>query len=666
MSGDKGMRSLFSAVLICAFSFSFSVSAQQIPAETYARFAESNQILLSPDGSKIAVWSNYVSDMGRAVQINVINRADNSTTAAATRAIDFYEIQKIFWVDNNHLLLQYFHPDNYFYRNEIIAIDGSGEVRELDFGPVVDILRDEPGYLLTTLGENDRGLYRIGTFERAIDQQDDEQETLWITDANQDVRIRINFEDDIEVDYRPPGENGYERIAKYDALDPNYLWPVGFTADPNLFLAYKQHEGKRSLFQVNMASGTPQAQLLVHDPARHLQGELLKDSGSGAAVGFNFESERATVLWSGSWASLMQQLQPALPGNSLRLTQVNSETGDYLVLATAPDNRGTWLLGNIKTGELRPLLPRVPALAEQAPIQASTRWISGSNGETIEAILYRQAGQELGDTPMVVMAGLGSGFEDNYAFDPMAHMLASRSAAVLAVDIGGLNTRSVTMLDAVDTDWHSMERLFAGTPEKWIPEQNQRLADAVNWAVGQGIADEDRLCLLGNQFGANASLMLANQLGEDISCAIGISPYVKLADLILELRYVILDNFTDYYPDPRYTQAELREKDYYLANFYWNRYRRFFTERNAMLNDMSPLDNYEGVQAPLLLVHDSETPEIYRGGGEIDTYMEKLDEEDKPYQWLDISNNYLQGYSLTTREQIFAAVDEFVQEQLGL
>lgn len=664
MSGDNASGALLGALVLLS-SITFASVAQEIPAETYARFAEANEVLLSPDGSKIAVWSNYVSDMGKAVQINVIDRATNQTSAATTREIDYYELQHVFWLDEENLLLQYFHPDNYFYRNEIVSIEG-GSIREIDFGPIVDILPDDPNSVLTTLGENDRGLYRIGTFERAIDQINEEWETYWITDANHEVRLRINFEDDIEVDYIPAGESRYDRIAKYDALDDAYLWPLGFSADPEVFYAYRQHQGKRSLFQVNMASGEPQSQLLVHDPARHLQGDLLKDDGTGAAIGYNFQSDRPTALWSGTWANLMTQLTSALPGNRLRLTQANSETGDYVVLATASDNPGTWLLGNIKTGSLQPFLPRNPALDDQPAVQVSTQWIPGENGETVEALLYLQAGQAAESLPLVVMAGLSSGFEDDQAFDPMAQMLASHGAAVLAVDISGLNTRDVNMLDAVFPDWHSIERIFAGTPEQWVPAMNSRLQSAVTWADRQGLSDGGQVCLLGTEFGANAALMVANQMGDQIACTAAIAPYVKLSDLILELRYMVLENFLEYNPDPRYTLAELREKDHYLAGHYWDRMRRFFTERNAMLNDMSPLENYQNIEAALLLAHDSSSPEIYRGGGEIELYLEKLEDANKAFEYLDYKNLYIQGYSLTAREAIFSAVDTFMKENLNL
>lgn len=646
MKGNPLLHTI--VALVTSLGISTTALSQPLAAAEYARLPESNEVLLSPDGKQVAVWSNYFSEIGNSVQINLINRVDGSATAAITRHVDDYEMMDVVWLDNERLLMEYFHPDTFFYRHEILNISDNSR-REIDFGVIIDPVIQDPKYLLAALSKNDFGLYRLGVHERSLLQLEENQETTWIADTAGEPRIRINYEDNIEVDYIAVGESRYDRLATFDALGANYLWPLGFAADGNIFYAYKEHEDKRSLFRVNMASGSAAPELVIHDPRRNLQGSLLKDIATGEALGYNLEGDRATALWSATYATLLEQLKPLLPGSTLRLTQVNSATGDYVVLATAADNRGTWLLGNTRNGSIQPLLPRNPAVASAAPVRVETRWISAPEGD-IEALVYSPAAAEAANLPTVILAGLGSGFEDRYAFDSLAQLLVSRGMAVVAVDIGGVNSRRTNFLRSVDADWWSLERIYEGTTEEWGPEFVGRTVAALNWAVSQGIADENRVCLMGTEIGASTVLVAANQLGDQIQCAVAITPYVKYSDLVLEMRHLLNDTLFNEPTDSRVDLAELKEKEHYLANLEWFRVRRFFSERNAMLTANSPNGNYENIQANLLITHDAKSPEIYRGGGEVGAYLDKLDEAGVGYEYFDVENGYLQGYSYSARK----------------
>jgi len=98
---------------------------------------------------------------------------------------------------------------------------------------------------------------------------------------------------------------------------------------------------------------------------------------------------------------------------------------------------------------------------------------------------------------------------DRYDFDGEVQLFASRGYAVLQVNFRGSGGRG-------------REFTFAGY-RRWGREMQNDITDAVQWAVEQGTADPDRLCIYGASYGAFSALSGAYRDPDLFKCAIGMS-----------------------------------------------------------------------------------------------------------------------------------------------
>jgi dipeptidyl aminopeptidase/acylaminoacyl peptidase len=95
--------------------------------------------------------------------------------------------------------------------------------------------------------------------------------------------------------------------------------------------------------------------------------------------------------------------------------------------------------------------------------------------------------------PMVLLVHGGPWARDTWGYNALHQWLANRGYAVLSVNFRG-------------STGFGKEFLNAGNRE-WAGRMHDDLIDAVNWAVAEGIADPDRVAIMGGSYGGYATLV---------------------------------------------------------------------------------------------------------------------------------------------------------------
>ncbi len=96
---------------------------------------------------------------------------------------------------------------------------------------------------------------------------------------------------------------------------------------------------------------------------------------------------------------------------------------------------------------------------------------------------------------------------DRWEFDPYVQALASRGYAVLQVNFRG-------------SGGYGDDFVKAGLRE-WGGKMQDDITDATHWAIDQGIADSQRICIFGGSYGGYAALEGAVKEPDLYKCAIG-------------------------------------------------------------------------------------------------------------------------------------------------
>ena len=160
----------------------------------------------------------------------------------------------------------------------------------------------------------------------------------------------------------------------------------------------------------------------------------------------------------------------------------------------------------------RPELDRLQ-LAEVRPIKYRAR-----DGMEVHSYLAIPAGLEPRNLPLVLNVHGGPWLRDYWTLNMWTQLLANRGYTVLQPNFRG-------------SMGYGMKHLHAGD-RQWGLEMQDDLTDAVRWAVDEGIADPERIAIIGLSYGGYAAVAGAAFTPDLYKCAIDLCGSCNLFTMI--------------------------------------------------------------------------------------------------------------------------------------
>lgn len=179
--------------------------------------------------------------------------------------------------------------------------------------------------------------------------------------------------------------------------------------------------------------------------------------------------------------------------------------------------------------------------------------------------------------PMIIMPHGGPWWRDEWGFDPYHQWLANRGYAVITVNFRGSTGFGKKFINAGDCEWGG----------KIIEDQ----IDAVQWAVGQKIADPGRVAIFGGSFGGYSVLAGLTFHPDFYACGIDL---VGPSNLVTFMEAI-----------PPYWMP--------MLDLFCKRIGDFRTEEGKeLLNRYSPLNYVDRIRKPLLIGQGANDPRVTR------------------------------------------------------
>ena len=162
------------------------------------------------------------------------------------------------------------------------------------------------------------------------------------------------------------------------------------------------------------------------------------------------------------------------------------------------------------------LLGRTNSLLDPAQLQPMKEiTYQARDGLTIHGYLTLPRGAAGRKVPLVINPHGGPyGIRDYWGYNPEVQLLANRGYAVLQPNYRG-------------SAGYGLDFLKAGRHE-WGAKMQDDLTDGVQWAIAQGFADPDRICIYGASYGGYAALAGAVFTPDLYCCAVN---YVGVSDI---------------------------------------------------------------------------------------------------------------------------------------
>ncbi len=483
------------------------------------------------------------------------------------------------------------------------------------------------------VGLNDRDpeyhdLYRvdISTAERTLLLRNDDFAELMIDDDYR-VRLGMRITPDGGSEMFTLSEGGeWEPFMKVEMEDLLTTVPVAFGRDGGrLYLTDSRGRDTAVMAAIDLDTGV---ETVLAEDSRADAGDVMLHPADNEvqAVSFTYERERWEALDEGVAADLE------------RLRSVAE--GDVDVVSRTLDD-GVWVAAyHVDTGPVR--YYRYDRGAGRAEFLFADRSdldglplarmrsavVKSRDGFDLVCYYTLPPGEESLPAPMALNVHGGPWGRDEWGFDPIHQLLANRGYAVLSVNFRGSSGLGKGFMNAANLEWGG--------------RMQDDLIDAVGWAVSEGIADPDRVGVMGGSYGGYAVLAGLSMTPDFFACGV---------DLVGPSNLITMVESIPPYWRPAIEMGATRIGD-----------SRTEAGR-ALLAERSPLTHVERIRRPLLIGHGANDPRVKRA--ESDQIVEAMRERGIPVTYL-VYPDEGHGFGRPENNMSFtAAAEAFLAGHLG-
>ena len=521
-------------------------------------------ISLSPDGMNVAIVAP-ATGQGSVVYVRSLAKGASQTFKAVLGASGKPDrLGGCDWVSNQRLVCTVYgvvatslllEPVQ-FSRLIAVNIDGTKlqvlSTRENSFtrgiqlggGVVVDWLPDEDGAVLMTRVylPDDRTSSHIGSSKRgiAVDRVDTqtlaahsleqprEDAVAYISDGRGTIRVMGarsrrgalgDYESgNIAYYYRKIDSRDWLPMGEVVGEEHNGFEPVAVDHDANLAYGYKKLDGRRALYTVAL-DGTLKEELVFARPDVDVGG-LNRIGRRNRVVGVTYSDEFSHYHFlDPDFEKLLASLAKALPGlPGLRIVDSSIDENVLLIFAGSDHDPGVYYLFDKKLRQLQTFLVLRGELEGVKLASVKPIHYQAADGTMIPGYLTLPPGIDTPkDLPAIVMPHGGPSARDYWGFDWLAQFYASRGYAVLQPNFRGSSGYG--------------DDFFKQNGFRSWPTAIGDVLDAGKWLVSQGIANPDKLAIVGWSYGGYAALQAAVIDPSVFKAVVAIAPVTDLPEL---------------------------------------------------------------------------------------------------------------------------------------
>lgn len=584
---------LLRAVCACVIGLvPFGATAQTarvlVPAEHFVSDDTYRDPVLSPDGKYVAVTTT-LSQWSGSVPTLAIVRLQDHKIITAIKMMRFEVPGRHWWVSNTRLVVtkarDFGHDEKPTPTGEVLTVELDGSGQDYLYGRLRGKGADRGFGMVSALPPKLNGRFYLTEYDYRdkrstlyeIDSVSGTRETLLslpfpglsiLLDHTSQARFAAGYTEDSKVIFLKYDANTLNWELDRSSSDGKLVKPQAFTPD-NSEVYSLIYEGDKPGYLVKENLATGARTVIAADPVFDV---VLVSAGrnSSEAFGWMLAGGKPQLHYLDPGSALAQihwRLSAQFPDSFVSLLNSSDDKSKLLFRVSSDSDPGAFYTYDAATNRadllfsaLEQIAPEV--MGERKPISFAAR-----DGIQLHGFLTLPHVRPAGPLPLVIVPHGGPhGISDTWFFDPDAQFLASRGYAVLQVNFRGSGGRGETFIKAGF--------------EQWGRSIQDDLIDGVQWAVGQGVADKNRVCVFGISFGAYSAMMLPVRAPHLFQCAVG---YAGVYDLEMLLRDA--------------DKANLK-----VANAVLRKYLGSDTARHRL---DSPVLQADKIKVPVLLIHGS-------------------------------------------------------------
>ena len=619
-----------------------AVQAKEFPVEHYFKKPEFAGLQLSPNGRYLMVLRPYGENARMNIFVLDLDAGMKMTQATGEERADIIGAT---WVNNERILFGM--DENGNESAAIFAVNRDGKMGRtlIEQGTgltaarranMLDSLPDDDKHVLMSYNKDRLAypdVYKMNVYTGRMKKVSPNVEYAvgWMTDWDGKIRAAIELEGlETRILYREDEDAEFEQLAKFQTLDRSWS-PVGFDFD-----------NKTMFVRSNLESDT--AGLYFYDPEKRKMGEqiyaddtydvggpwLSRHKKKLLGVGY-MGAKPQRVMFDREWATHIANLEATFPGKEISIASTSRDESRMVVRVWSDRDPGTYYLYE-PTNAKRPLYKLVQGrewvkeddMVPMMPIKYTAR-----DGLTIHGYLSLPKNWKKGNpVPLIVNPHGGPWARDGWGWNPAIQMFANRGYATLQMDFRG-------------STGYGLKHLNAGNKE-WGKKMQDDITDGVKWAIEQGYADGDKVCISGGSYGGYATMAGLTFTPDLYKCGIN---NVGVTDVAL-----LFETMPDSWEAQKVRMMEQVGDP----------------EDKEFMKQISPLHNVEKIQAPVMIIHGRQDPRVVmQHADDLRDELERVGKkEGVDYEWLVKSN---EGHGFRKQENIleqYEKMDAFLKKHL--
>ena len=422
--------------------------------------------------------------------------------------------------------------------------------------------------------------------------------------------------------YRVPGSREWLTLATYNERDYSGFDVKAVDGDLNVAYGFKKKDGRKALYAIALDTGRREE--LVYARSDVDVDDLIRIGRRQRVVGLSYAVDtRIPEYLAPEVKSLMAALTKALPpSTALAITDASVDESKMLIFSTSDKQPGLYYLFDRSSHHLDTLLASQSQL--EGVTLATVRPIKypATDGTLVPGYLTLPPGHESAKgLPAIVLPHGGPNARDEWGFEWLAQFYAARGFAVLQPNYRG----------------------SSGYGDLWFEKNGFRswpiaigdVLDAGRWLVHEGIADPNKLAIVGWSYGGYAALQSAVVDPTVFKAVIAIAPVTDLTALKEEHR-----NWSDFDLVSEYVGS------------------------GPHTHEGSPLEHADKIKVPVLLFHGALDNNVsIEHSKRMAARLTKAGDKCELVTWDDLDHQLDDSHA---RTEMLRKSDEFLRQALGL
>lgn len=590
-------------LMLFATFFVVNISAKDVPpVELFFCDAAMSGGNLSPDGKYFAalvpangaVCSIESTDDSSGTRVLLVIDLETQTPKLLSGTKGSNRIGSFFWMTNSRIGFSRITNNGGLDGNSLWAVNIDGtKMKELVPGGledgyptgarVLNLLKDDDRHVLVSYNKRRPILddvYKLNIYsgkltlvakDPAIDGQ---RYTNWMVDKQGTVRGYSSLKGLYTYIYhRNDAESDFKLLRKFKFQEPSFGLST-YSYDPRYLYVSGQAVNKDG----SVIDESDTASIWLYDAYedKFVEKVYQDDRYDVGYIGLSEKTEKPQLIaYAGEkieyiyldseMESIMTSLDATFPNDEVSVDWTENE--DKALVYTSSDvNPGEMYLYDRNNGSISFIAKSMPwidknKMSPMIPIEFKAR-----DGLLISGYLTVPANSDGKNLPLIVNPHGGPNARDYWGYNPEHQLFASRGYAVLSMNFRGSTGYGRKHLNSAN--------------KQWGKKMQDDVTDSVNWAVEQGIANKDKVCIYGASYGGYAVMAGITMTPDLYKCAVN---YVGVTSM--ELLYSKFPKVWEPLMEQQKVQTGDPEKD------------------EELLKSVSPIEMVDRIKTPLYIVH---------------------------------------------------------------